>query len=236
MIDSIAKSFRVLVVSGDASVVSTVLAVTAANGWLAEIAPDAWDALDKVYVASGFDLLVLDLPKHPSEGLQILRTLRRFRPTLAVVLIGYSGDIERKQEAIRMGVSDYLVRPIEDSELELAIRRNLRAVASPQPFERICGYKSLRSLLQSVKEEAEKNAIALALEQTGWNRKAAARLLKTSYRSVLYKIEQYRMSSPHRSAVPVAERTQTGMAELEEGMEAGKPAFEFQRAGSTRSD
>lgn len=57
----------------------------------------------------------------------------------------------------------------------------------------IAGYKSLRSLLQSVREEAEKSAITIALEKTGWNRKAAARLLKTSYRSVLYKIEQYKL-------------------------------------------
>jgi two-component system, NtrC family, response regulator AtoC len=65
----------------------------------------------------------------------------------------------------------------------------------PQSLEGIYGYKSLRSLLRSVKEEAERKAIAFALEKTGWNRKAAARLLKTSYRTVLYKIEQYEMRS-----------------------------------------
>jgi two-component system response regulator AtoC len=55
--------------------------------------------------------------------------------------------------------------------------------------------KSLKSLIQSVKWETERNAIAAALEKTGWNRKAAARLLGVSYRSVLYKIEQYHMSA-----------------------------------------
>ena len=50
--------------------------------------------------------------------------------------------------------------------------------------------------MQSVKGEAERSAIAGALEQAGWNRKAAARLLKVSYRTLLYKIEQYRMSPP----------------------------------------
>jgi two-component system, NtrC family, response regulator AtoC len=49
----------------------------------------------------------------------------------------------------------------------------------------------LKSLVQSVKGEAERNAIAAALELARWNRKAAARLLKVSYRTVLYKIEQY---------------------------------------------
>jgi two-component system, NtrC family, response regulator AtoC len=44
--------------------------------------------------------------------------------------------------------------------------------------------------------ETEKNAIAAALDQTRWNRKAAARLLKVSYRTLLYKIERYQMRAP----------------------------------------
>lgn len=60
-----------------------------------------------------------------------------------------------------------------------------------EPGERSSG---LKSFVQSVKGEAERNAISTALEQTHWNRKAAARLLKVSYRTLLYKIEQYRMS------------------------------------------
>jgi len=56
--------------------------------------------------------------------------------------------------------------------------------------------KSLKSMVQSVRWQAEKNAIAAALEKTGWNRKAASRLLGVSYRTILYKIEQYEMSAP----------------------------------------
>jgi two-component system response regulator AtoC len=54
----------------------------------------------------------------------------------------------------------------------------------------------LKSLVQSVKGETERNAIITALEQTRWNRKAAARLLQVSYRTLLYKIQQYHMSPP----------------------------------------
>ncbi len=62
-----------------------------------------------------------------------------------------------------------------------------------EPAPRISG---LKSLVQSVKGETERNAIAIALDQSRWNRKAAARLLKVSYRTLLYKIEQYHMSPP----------------------------------------
>ena len=78
-----------------------------------------------------------------------------------------------------------------------ALSRAGKQVAPPRNSSgpQVSDSKSLRSLIQSVKSEAEKNAISAALEKTGWNRKAAARLLKVSYRTVLYKIEQYKMTS-----------------------------------------
>jgi len=55
---------------------------------------------------------------------------------------------------------------------------------------------SLKSLVKNVKCEAERNAIAAALEKTGWNRKAAAQLLRVSYRTMLNKIVEYNMRFP----------------------------------------
>jgi two-component system response regulator AtoC len=53
--------------------------------------------------------------------------------------------------------------------------------------------ESLKSLVQGVRIEAERNAIVAALQKTGWNRKAAARMIKVSYRTLLYKIDQYHL-------------------------------------------
>ena len=53
-----------------------------------------------------------------------------------------------------------------------------------------------KSPLQSVRGEAERSAIGMALEQTCWNRKAAARLLSISYRTLLYKIQRYSIMDP----------------------------------------
>ena len=67
------------------------------------------------------------------------------------------------------------------------------------------GTTDLKSLLQNVRGETERNAITTALEQTRWNRKAAARLLKVSYRTLLYKIQQYHMTPPNSAYPFVAE-------------------------------
>jgi two-component system, NtrC family, response regulator AtoC len=53
------------------------------------------------------------------------------------------------------------------------------------------GAGGLKSLARSAKDEAEAEAIGKALNQTNWNRKQAAALLKISYKALLYKIRQY---------------------------------------------
>jgi DNA-binding NtrC family response regulator len=58
------------------------------------------------------------------------------------------------------------------------------------------GNTSLKVLVRNAKGEAERAAIVQALEQTKWNRTAAARLLRISYRGLLYKIEEYRLARP----------------------------------------
>jgi two-component system response regulator AtoC len=88
--------------------------------------------------------------------------------------------------------------------------RTERLAAIPRPEKRGSEQpepESLKSLIQGIKSEAEQNAIGAALKRTGWNRKAAARLLRVSYRTLLYKIEQYRMRAPEPflSPLPVDE-------------------------------
>ena len=58
----------------------------------------------------------------------------------------------------------------------------------------------LKKLVRGLKGEAESSVIAGVLEETGWNRKAAASDLQISYKALLYKIKQYDLSP--RTATP----------------------------------
>jgi two-component system response regulator AtoC len=49
----------------------------------------------------------------------------------------------------------------------------------------------LKKLVRGLKGETESSVIAGVLEETGWNRKAAANDLQISYKALLYKIKQY---------------------------------------------
>lgn len=96
-------------------------------------------------------------------------------------------------------VKRYLVMGDGDLGLEMLDPDDEMAVSNshlPHAAQLHAGTAGLKSLVQSVKGEAERNAITSALEQARWNRKAAARLLQVSYRTLLYKIEQYHMTPP----------------------------------------
>jgi two-component system, NtrC family, response regulator AtoC len=61
----------------------------------------------------------------------------------------------------------------------------------PVPQDTTNATGGLKSLGRSAKDEAEAEAIRKALDETNWNRKQAAALLKISYKALLYKIKQY---------------------------------------------
>jgi len=44
-------------------------------------------------------------------------------------------------------------------------------------------------------QEAEKDLIHATLHETHWNRKEAAKLLRISYKALLYKIEKYHLNN-----------------------------------------
>ena len=65
----------------------------------------------------------------------------------------------------------------------------------------------LKKMMRHLKGEAEAEAIARALEQTNWNRKAAAEQLNISYKALVYKSRQYGILPPKNSPSGQASRS-----------------------------
>jgi two-component system, NtrC family, response regulator AtoC len=64
------------------------------------------------------------------------------------------------------------------------------------------GEAEAKPSLRSLKDETEVHAITWALEETRWNRKRAAGLLKISYRGLLYKIRQHGITRTGGAMMP----------------------------------
>jgi two-component system, NtrC family, response regulator AtoC len=74
------------------------------------------------------------------------------------------------------------ITPVEDAHVEVATNR------SPAPV-------SMKGAVNEVKNETEIRILQEALSASGWNRRRAAVNLNISYRTLLYKIQQHRLSA-----------------------------------------
>jgi len=83
-------------------------------------------------------------------------------------------------------LSELQMEPARNQELELVASTNERT-------------DDLKSLVRGLKADAEIDAIRQALDDTRWNRKEAAKLLKISYKAMLYKVRQYGLDQPQQA-------------------------------------
>ena len=79
-------------------------------------------------VAAQYDLLLLDLVLPGGDGFEILREVRRLRPTLPVIILTARGEEADRVRGLRDGADDYVVKPFSVKELlaraEAVLRRS----------------------------------------------------------------------------------------------------------------
>jgi two-component system response regulator AtoC len=71
-----------------------------------------------------------------------------------------------------------------------------RQRTSPREEPTLPREQGLKALVRGLKDEAEMEAIADALEKTRWCRKDAAKMLGISYKALLYKMRQFNLDTP----------------------------------------
>ncbi len=84
-------------------------------------------------------VVVLDIRLPGMDGIEVLTRLRELRPTLRVIMLSASTDQELVLEALRLGATDYLAKPLHDEELVLAVRRALETHRMASEWTRLRG-------------------------------------------------------------------------------------------------
>jgi two-component system response regulator AtoC len=86
---------------------------------------------------------------------------------------------------------NFAIAELEERSRPLSLIKAVPVSAADSVPER-----GLKSLVRSSKDETEQKAIEQALAATRWNRKMAAVRLNISYKALLNKVKQYRMTPP----------------------------------------
>ena len=117
--------FKILVVEDDRDLNRTVCAFLNSAGYEATGCLEANSAYDAMY-STMFDLIVSDIMMPGIDGFEFAKTVRSLNENIPILFMTARDDFAAKQRGYRIGVDDYMVKPIDLDELFLRIGALLR--------------------------------------------------------------------------------------------------------------
>jgi len=136
-----------------------------------------------------FDLVLADLRLEDGNGLELLKQLKQLAPkTVGILMTGYA-TMDTAVEAIRIGLFDYLIKPVLPAQLDLLLQRleSLRQLQSENSYLRqaqaadvstgnvVWGRSALmQDILEMVKKVAATHATVLIQGESGTGKEVVA--------------------------------------------------------------
>lgn len=114
--------YRILLVDDDVFFLQVYGDFLRSRGFEVETVQDV-DLLLDTYQSGRFQLVIIDLAMPGVSGIDLIERIRRINPSQDVIVVTGSDDVRTAVRAMRLGVYDYLVKPIEREELILIIDR-----------------------------------------------------------------------------------------------------------------
>ena len=84
------------------------------------------EAYDAMYGGTLFDLIVSDIMMPGIDGFEFAKTVRELNQQIPILFMTARDDFASKQRGFKMGIDDYMVKPIDLDELLLRIEALLR--------------------------------------------------------------------------------------------------------------
>src|SRR5215510_353260 len=111
----------ILVVDDDQSVRSYLSDFLTSCGYTVECAESGDQAVSRL--AGGYVpcVIVQDIVMPGINGIEVLESVKKINPSIPVIILSAAGQIKTVVDAMKMGAADFLVKPFEEQELELAI-------------------------------------------------------------------------------------------------------------------
>jgi DNA-binding NtrC family response regulator len=144
--------------------------------------------------AEGVDVVITDLRMPGISGRELIEALAESAPGTPVLLLTAHGTVRSAVECLRAGAVDYLLKPVDAEELDLAIERSLEEAARSRELRylrsgpttegrRLVGASPewLR-LLETVEQVAPSDSPVLLIGESGTGKEEVARHLQVRSR------------------------------------------------------
>ena len=113
---------RVLVVDDEERMTASLKAILAKEGHEVSVAHSGEEAIAAVHTTP-FDVLLVDVRMPKVSGVDVLRAAHEVEPDRPVVLMTAYASLESAVAALNEGAYDYLLKPIDLTEVRLTVRR-----------------------------------------------------------------------------------------------------------------
>ena len=179
---------RILVVDDDDALRRMLVDYLTSEGYMA-LGMRSMKQAEEALRTDTFDLVMADLRLENGSGLDLLKQLKTLAPrSYGILMTGY-GTMETAVEAIRIGLFDYMLKPILPAQIDLVLQRleSLRQLQSENSYLRQqqqtdgegggvvwgrCGL--MQDILEMVKKVAQTHATVLIQGESGTGKEVVA--------------------------------------------------------------
>jgi DNA-binding NtrC family response regulator len=188
-------------------------------------------------------IVLLDLRLPDMDGLEVLKALREKNPASEVIVLTGHGSIDTALESVRLGASDYVVKPCPLDELEIRIHKALerqalrsraslleRGLTPPDLGSSFVGDSpAFHQLMRLIDRVAPSDSTVLVTGETGSGKEMVAKLLHArsprfgrpfvvvECAALQEELLQSELFGHERGAFTGADRTKPGLFEVAHG-------------------
>lgn len=142
---------------------------------LAGVASNGFEALELIRARQP-DILITDIRMPGCHGLELIERAKAFDPQLEIAIISGYAHFEYAQSAIRFGVGDYLLKPINQQELMGTLRKlgerclSRKRLGSEMEQLRISSREDKRQLHERLMQDIMENPSLTLTDDILWDR------------------------------------------------------------------
>ncbi|OGU11978.1 MAG: sigma-54-dependent Fis family transcriptional regulator [Ignavibacteria bacterium GWB2_35_12] len=183
------QNYTIVVIEDDPLVNSTVKEILSKKYSKVITYTDAQVAQDEFHLI-GPDLVLLDIFLGHANGLDILEMLRKLGYTMPVIMMTAFSDIKMAVRAMKLGAEDFIVKPLDLEQLEVAVEKALdnydlrrqvdllsEKLREEQPNEILGNYEGMNKAIDTAKIIASADTTAILLGESGTGKELIARYI-----------------------------------------------------------
>ena len=184
------EKMSILVVDDERIVRESFLHWFRKYGCKTDAAASGLEALEKLE-RYPFDLLFVDIKMPGMDGLELLEKVKQQYPEAIVIIITAYGSIDTAVKAMKMGASDYLLKPFQPDQLSLVLEKvanQKRLVSEVQymkgrleeitRFDNIIGQsRPMQEVFDLIPQVAQSDSSVLLVGETGTGKELVAKAI-----------------------------------------------------------